>query len=827
MSLVNYPPEEINKPIKIGKKNFEHIILWMLANNEECQWSDFTEEPLGFSTSTLSKYFNMLKSKGYVENFTRGHYKITLEGRKRFHEISTAQDKKKRLNYPPKIIKRKRNYDNWILWMVYNNNFCRWSDFLEPPLSINQSSLSKNVNLLLDKGFLIKEDKEYRITHSGKLEYSRMLQSYDLDRQSILDEEGKRIDEITKKTTTFFKDYKVNDEGVQFRFLTNVLKLDYMRVKSMLTEQTDFEKILLFLSINHPDQYPDYVSLEEFAHIYEIKQNKLTYYIDEIVENKIFPIKFFKIKVKPNAYYYFQENERLERILRAITENHITKSTYLNRLFSRPLDLRMIEISILEDISGKLFHNDLKDSLSEFLPDYINYLAYKIEKKVEFKESYDKLDAVIWQNMIDIIQSRNPDDLQFQFIGQNDVNYQLDTTILEILKPYYKTSQDSIIKVFQHLIDIKQYRQALETVESAMESNQSDLFLIMLKAIALCYLNRNKDILEYLGDKIKLSKDKEVNQIYTIIFFLSAFSSLTMGDFETARNYVNKINNVFPNHPLSYATKGLTLGYNVLYKFDNEKAIKENGLKEFDKAIELDNYKPNKALYYQLKSKILLQLNTYEESIEAIDNAIRLTPKKIEFYDTKSSILMYYNRYTELLSLLDQMLEIFPKIEKELKLKIASIYKQLGDMDTGFKIIEELLEKYPKDSNILNCKAYWHLYMNNKGEAFKVIEQVIKYEPEIGLYYDSYGEILMYFEEYDKAVEQFNKALKMSKFGLLVNETYIKLGICYKELKNYEQAIENLNRGKNYTEKCFCDLETKRKWLTIAELFITEIEQFL
>ncbi|NHJ25826.1 MAG: hypothetical protein EAX89_14690, partial [Candidatus Lokiarchaeota archaeon] len=80
---------------------------------------------------------------------------------------------------------------------------------------------------------------------------------------------------------------------------------------------------------------------------------------------------------------------------------------------------------------------------------------------------------------------------------------------------------------------------------------------------------------------------------------------------------------------------------------------------------------------------------------------------------------------------------------------------------------------------------------------------------------------------YDKAVEQFNKALKMSKFGLLVNETYIKLGICYKELKNYEQAIENLNRGKNYTKKCFCDLETKRKWLTIAELFITEIEQFL
>ena len=34
----------------------------------------------------------------------------------------------------------------------------------------------------------MKENKEYRITRSGKLEYSRMLQNYDLDRLSILND---------------------------------------------------------------------------------------------------------------------------------------------------------------------------------------------------------------------------------------------------------------------------------------------------------------------------------------------------------------------------------------------------------------------------------------------------------------------------------------------------------------------------------------------------------------------------------------------------------------------------------------------------------------
>ena len=89
---VNYPSEDFYITFK---KNFEHLILWMLANNEECEWSYFTRKPLSFSTSTLSKYFNLLKSKGHVEKLSRGHYKITLKGRERFLEISRTRGKKK------------------------------------------------------------------------------------------------------------------------------------------------------------------------------------------------------------------------------------------------------------------------------------------------------------------------------------------------------------------------------------------------------------------------------------------------------------------------------------------------------------------------------------------------------------------------------------------------------------------------------------------------------------------------------------------------------------------------------------------------------------
>jgi tetratricopeptide (TPR) repeat protein len=93
------------------------------------------------------------------------------------------------------------------------------------------------------------------------------------------------------------------------------------------------------------------------------------------------------------------------------------------------------------------------------------------------------------------------------------------------------------------------------------------------------------------------------------------------------------------------------------------------------------------------------------------------------------------------------------------------------------------------------------------------------------LSYDTFGEILMYYEEYEDAVNKFQKAIKVASDEWYINQTYIKLGICYKELENYDLAVENLNKGKELTKKSKSDDDTKQKWLTIADLFLAEIIQ--
>ena len=627
---ITFPPDEVIQPI-FGKKDFELIILWMLYNNKVCTWSNLKEL---VKPSTLSIYLKNLQKVKLIVKKEFNQYSITSKGRDRFYEISQAKNSKRKLNFPPDVILWKRNYDHWILWMVFNNNFCKWADFLNEPLSINSSSLSKNMNLLIEDGFVRKENKEYRITQLGKSEYSNMLRNYDLDRQSILEEESKRIKDITKKTLKFFKKFRITGEEIRFRFLNNLLRLPYERIKSNLESEEDFHKILLYLSINHPTRYPNSISTERFALKYGIELVTLEYYLLQIVEKNIYPTKFFKLKANSAEIYYLQTNEKLEQILNAIVEEHITKFTYLNKLYEEEKDkpysasLESAISAILKEICGNLFKEGLREALSKFLPTYINYLAYKVEKEKKLFDAFDKLKGLIWH-------------------------------------------------------EVQTY-----------------------------------------------SSEKKIAQ-----------------------------------------------------KYDN-----------------------------------------YEESIQEINIAISSNPNDYDLYLSKESVLIYFNKYNDLLIFLDEILEIFPEEHKNIEIKRAYILKEKRNLEDGLKIINNLLDNYPDDNDLVVYKAYWLQYLGRKEEALESIQNLIIENPGKGIYHDTYGEMLMSFRDYENAKNEFRKSIEISSDDWYTFQTYIKLGICDKELGNLELAIENLKRGKLSIEKSRSDEKTKQKWLKIADLFLAEIE---
>ena len=382
-----HPPEEILYP-SFGKRDYQLILLWLLENNDVCTWAELSRD---VNKSTLSIYLARLKAKGFIVKSRYNQYRITPAGKEKFYALSQEKTYDNKLNIPPNIMLTRHIYDDLILWMVYNNNSCRWANFIDKPLAINQSSLSKAIRRLVDKQFISKTDKVYQITYLGKEEYADILRNYHLGLQYILEEESRRITKLTDSALAFFEKYHIPDPTIRFRFLQNLLKLPYDPVAQQL-DQEEFWKILLFLALNHPTHHSELISAATFAQKYSIDKVILDYHILQIVKKQIYPTKFFQLPISEEKIAFFQENEKLEKILRAEVEEYITKFTYLTKLHENheeesPITMETTFNGILADICASAFDPVFESPLRFFLPDYVTYLTYKTERESTSSES--------------------------------------------------------------------------------------------------------------------------------------------------------------------------------------------------------------------------------------------------------------------------------------------------------------------------------------------------------------------------------------------------------------------------------------------------------
>lgn len=773
-----YPPNDILNPI-MGKADFEYIILWMLTNNDICEWSDFTAE---ISESTLSGHLKKLKNKGFIEKPEKGKYQITSAGTERFSELS--YDKKlgkRRLKYPPKAILKRRNYDHWILWMLSNNYSCKWSDFKEEPLSINQSSLSNTLTSLMDNEFVSKENKEYIITPLGKTEYLRILKLYDLDRQSILEEESKRIEEITEKTSKFFKKYKIEDDELEYRFLNYVLKLNYSKVESMLKSEEDFNKILLFLSINHPNHCPDYLSPEEFSVKYDIDLTTLSYYIQEIVDNQLFQIKFFTLKDEQDSLYYFQKNEAIEKILNAIVEKYITKFTYLNKFKETDhiIDKDLLLENILSDVCGNLFNKDLKPALKEFLPEYIKYMAYKIETEKKLIDSEAKLEGFVWQNIFEEFQTFEPVSRQAGDVEKVQSYYRLCSNIFDALDIFYLTKLNLIntnefkegfnlnkLEIFDQIKNALNKRKIIEAKKILESSsiNFDSIEALILKDLVLTADNNFDESIKTTTEIIsKFPKNYIGYLLQSITYFL-------LDNYEEALDIIEEGIERAP-----YILLGAQKAQLLIKMRDTEKA-----LKIIDEKI--SNY-PNSIPL--LRTKFLVYLTdwnmlekTSEDSLEIINSAIKLKPKDKELIILKSIYYCMIHNYKEAKQvIIDEIvfnyLKKNPRIDTAGLFVLAFSYVARGKLEKALGIVKNIMDQYPNHPISYLTKAFvlgynliykFKLLEPNVDTFIGLIERAITLEKinyNKTKFYLLKAHILQGIGQYDDAIESIDRAIDM------------------------------------------------------------------
>jgi tetratricopeptide (TPR) repeat protein len=697
------------------------------------------------------------------------------------------------------------------------------------------------MNLLLDNDLIIKgENREYKITRVGKSEYARILKLYDLDRQSILNEESKRIEEITRRTIGFFEKYKIENDDIKFRFLNNVLTLPFEKLSGSLDTEEEYNKILLFLSTNHPNQYPAYISTTEFSKRYEIDKLDLEFNVRKIVEKNVFSIRFFRLDAGEDKKYYFQANEKIEKVLSAITEDYITKFTYLNKLYEKtrngtpPLTLESTVEAILIEICDRLFDAGLKQPLKEFLPEYINYLAYRMEKERKLDDITDKLEGTIWQEF----QYYNTANAVPQTYEENHEYYYLHPQALYILEPYINIPEfSSLIQESKTLLKNKKYDEVLNTVNSLIESEGEKFETGLFKAIVLCHMNQFSEAIDLINTELEYTQHQSDEIKYLSASYVIILAHTSLGNVKEALDLLKGLLKINLEHPITLTAKALIYGYSAIYEFDVGEESDDYVLDLIDDAIRADSNISNKAILYVFKVNVLEQMYKVEEALEEIDTALTLTNDFIDFYYVKSKILSSLERYDEAIAVLEDNMSRFPESENHLLMQKAYVLKMSGNLEEGLKIVDELTENYPEEGDYFNNKAYWHIYIykknrkkgvvdeKNKQAAIDTIVSLTKRSPEEGNFFDSYGEILMIIGDYENAIQKYQKAIEVEPNGWFVPASHVGLGKCYEKLEMYDDAELHLHAARKIVRYCFCHIKNKKEWIEEIEYHLKKIKE--
>jgi len=797
-------------PEGLEKGNYELNILLLLSKNEYCVWQDFLDERLKTSPSTVSKYTRNLMRKGFIVKNKR-KYKITNDGLSRLGKLESIGLEK---YFPPDNIEL--NTEEKIIWMVNNNDFCQWRDFLDDRLEINQSTLSRILNRLIDNGIIektiMKEMRNrpiYIKTQDAIKKYRLMLKSKDLDPKTKQEERIKMIREISQYNKTFFEEYNIQDFSIKYRFNKFRFAFDYVSHKKIFRENERLYNLtLLFLSINHPESFPDYLKPLDFCTKYNFKKVELNYYISELLEPELSHIKIFQIETDDEKTYYFHEKEKLAKVLKILIQD------YLEKKFEKRLEKEWrkfdydIKIPINHDEISEMalnltekhnfVKNGLMSSLLRFLPGYIDYLEYRIEKKYEKLSKKKKL------------LSREFERIEYLKISME---------LTEVPKKPPKLREEPKIETSK---EIQYFNQ--ETLSSFKSSKLIILDLIKKNRYikALNEINSKIPILEEIDKKVQFFEhdyliDRE-HYFLRNFFYVKKLESLIK-----LENYESIIDVAIKAYDID-TISNLIINLIEVDQFKLAHEIFDEAIDPFGK-LSGDNLTEEKGSVYldihaHFHNKIVdnFRSGLYEDSLIVIEKYLRYNPNSYEFIEFKIRAYYFLGNYEKAMNLVDEAIKKWPKEPKNYPIDWESFAEDIDEIvEEANEIVKgneesELEEDENKYATFKFChlKARLLLDLKRYDESLNLLGKIIKANPEISETYflKSLNEYKL--NELDKAIKSIDIAIQLEPSKDLY---YGFKSDILEKLNNHTEALESINKAIELNQRKPLYLNLKAKIL--------------
>jgi len=184
-----------------------------------------------------------------------------------------------------------------------------------------------------------------------------------------------------------------------------------------------------------------------------------------------------------------------------------------------------------------------------------------------------------------------------------------------------------------------------------------------------------------------------------------------------------------------------------------------DALKCFEKAINCEHVDHNHIVSsFSYAGAIYKNIKMYNESIQMLDEALKLNPEYFSTLMLKGDVYKLLNNYEESLIWFDKALQQVPDDQYCLENKL-SLLDILGKYNDAILIIDKELEKEPQDYILLfsKSKMYYKLSQYDNSLNQLNIAQLIK--PIDVKLFELRGDIFLKQKKYKNAIEEYEKVM--------------------------------------------------------------------
>lgn len=311
-------------------------------------------------------------------------------------------------------------------------------------------------------------------------------------------------------------------------------------------------------------------------------------------------------------------------------------------------------------------------------------------------------------------------------------------------------------------------------------------------AIVSYQMDKINDAMKYYKKVLAASPNIPVGvELQTLL--LMAQLSYSNDNYSDAINYINRWMKLSVNVTADIVQLRASIYY--------QKGDKNNALKDINRAVKMVEAegKTAKESWLNLQRALYLEKEDYKTSGKILEKMIRIYPKK-SYWVQLGSIYGLQGRGKDQLSVMD-MSYIMGAYSKEPQIK-AMAYLYLGDgvPYKAAKILEKgmndkVVERSEKNLGLL--ATAWQQSKEFK-RAIPVLEEAGK-SADTGDYHAMLATLYLDLDDNKKAISASRSALRKKKVKKRGN-VHFNLGVAYLNVKEYQKSIEQFEKAMKFTE---------------------------